>query len=134
MTALTALLGFTAWTLLLVFIVLFYRTGVVMVQRKPANSWPRGAQPEEGLMTRIGHAHLNCLETLPMFAAVVLAAHAMVKASVVDAVATWVLLARIAQSLTHMVGVTHWLVFIRANFFAVQLLLLAYMTWRLLAG
>jgi uncharacterized MAPEG superfamily protein len=133
--SLTALLGFTAWSLSLVFVVLLFRTSVVFLGKKRANSWPRGEKPpaeEPGLITRIGHAHLNTLEGLPIFAAIVLAASVAGKLAVTDAVALWVLYARIAQSVTHMIGVTHWLVFIRANFFAVQLLLYAYMIWGLL--
>jgi uncharacterized MAPEG superfamily protein len=134
-TSLTALLGFTGWTIALVFVVLLYRTGVVFARRHTANSWPRGQQPpkdEPGIVTRIGHAHLNCLEGLPIFAAIVLVAGAAGKYPVTDPVAMWVLYARMAQSVTHMIGVTHWLVFIRANFFTIQLLLYAYMIWGLL--
>lgn len=135
MTALSALLGFTAWTVALVFAVLLYRVGVVFARRQPANSWTRGAvnPSDPGLVARIQHAHLNCLESLPVFAAVVLAAHALGKAPVVDAVAAWVLYARLAQSGIHLIGTGAALVFVRANFFAVQLLLFAYMIWGLLA-
>jgi uncharacterized MAPEG superfamily protein len=131
---LTALLGFATWAVLLVFVVLLYRTGVVFAGKKRANSWLRGEAPpkdEPGLITRIGHAHLNCLEGLPIFAAIVVAAVAAGKLGVTDQVAMWVLYARIAQSVTHMIGVTHWLVFVRANFFTVQLILYAYMIWGL---
>ena len=133
-TSLTALLGFTAWAVLLVFVVLLCRTLVVFTGKHKANSWPRGEKPptdEPGLVTRIGHAHLNTLESLPVFAAIVLTAAVTGKAAVIDGIAMWVLYARIAQSVTHMIGVTHWLVFIRANFLAVQLLLFAWMIWGL---
>ena len=134
--SLTALLAFAAWAVFLVFIVLLYRTGIVFAGKRRANSWPRGDKPptdEPGVITRIGHAHLNALEGLPIFAAIILVAGAAGKFNVTDPVAFWVVAARIAQSVTHTIGVTHWLVFIRANFFAVQLLLYAYMIWRLLA-
>jgi len=133
--SLIALLGFAAWTVLLVFAVLLFRTALVFAMKKKANSWPRGQPPpadEPGIITRIGHAHQNCVEGLPIFAAIVAAATAAGKLGAIDAVAMWVLYARIAQSVTHMIGVTHWLVFIRANFFTVQLLLYAYMIWGLL--
>ena len=82
---------------------------------------------------RAKHAHLNCLENLPIFAAIVLAGVAMGKAPVVDQVAAWVLYARLAQSTVHLIGVNHWLVFIRANFLVVQAALFLYMIWGLLA-
>lgn len=130
--SLAGLLGFTSWALLLVFGVLLYRTAVVFMGRKKANSWGRGLPPpadEPGLVTRMGHAHQNTLEGLPVFAAIILVATLAGKLGVTDSVAMWVLYARIAQSVTHLIGTSHWLVFIRANFFAVQLLLYAYMIW-----
>jgi uncharacterized MAPEG superfamily protein len=129
--SLIALLGFVGWTVFLVFVVLLIRTVAVFTGRKKANAWPRGQPPpadEPGFVTRIGHAHLNCIESLPVFAALIAVAAASGQLGVTDKVAMWVLYARIAQSVTHMIGVTHWLVFIRANFLAVQLALFAYMT------
>jgi uncharacterized MAPEG superfamily protein len=134
--SLTALLGFAAWAVLLIFVVFLYRTAVVFAGRKAANAWQRAERPpadEPAIITRIGHAHLNTVENLPIFAAIVAAAAAAGKLPVTDTVALWVVYARIAQSVTHLIGTTHWLVVIRANFFAVQLLLYAYMIWGLLA-
>ena len=125
-TSLYALLAFTAWTLLLVFVVLLYRTGIVFMRRHPANSWPRGEKPptdEPGVVTRMGHAYLNCLEGLPVFAALIAIAAISGQLQYTDPLAPWVVVARVGQSVTHMIGVSHWLVFIRANFFAAQLLL-----------
>ena len=129
-----ALMGFAAWTIALVFGVLLYRTALVFTGRTPANAWPRGtANPADpGIVVRLQHAHLNCLEGLPIFAAIVLVAALAGKLGVTDQVAMWVLYARIAQSVTHLVGVNHWLVMLRATFFSIQLLLYAYMIWGLL--
>jgi uncharacterized MAPEG superfamily protein len=124
--SLYSLLGFVAWTLLLVFVVLLYRTAIVFARRKLANSWPRGEKPptdEPGVITRIGHAHLNCVESLPIFASLVAIAALSGQMQYTDPIAPWVVAARVGQSVTHMIGTTHWLVFIRANFFAIQLLL-----------
>lgn len=129
-----ALLGFAAWTILLVFAVLMYRTLLVFTGKTPANSWPRGTlnPSDPGIMVRIQHAHLNCLEGLPIFAAVLLVAGLSGKLPFTDTVAMYVLYARIAQTVTHLVGVNHWLVMLRATFFSIQLLLYAYMVWGLL--
>lgn len=133
MTGVTALIGFTAWTLLLVFVVFNWRFFEVL-RGRPANSWIRGAAvPSPGFITRVEHAHLNCVENLPVFAAIVIAAHLLERTGVVDDVGAFVLYARIAQSTVHMIGVSHWLVFVRANFYAVQLLLFAFMLWSLVA-
>jgi uncharacterized MAPEG superfamily protein len=136
MTGVTALIYFVLWTLLLVGIVLLYRTGLVFTGKTPANSWLRGTTnpSDPGFIVRASHAHQNCLESLPLFAAVVLSASVLGKQAVVDALAVWVLYARLAQSITHLIGVNHWLVMIRATFFTIQLALLAYMAWGLLGA
>jgi uncharacterized MAPEG superfamily protein len=134
MTAITALLLFAAWTLVLMFVYVGYRIVLVLSMKKPANSWGRDDKVDDpAFLVRAKHAHLNCLENLPVFAAIVLAAMALGKAPVVDAVAAFVLYARLAQSVVHLIGVSHWLVFIRANLLLVQALLFAYMIWGLLA-
>lgn len=132
---LAALLGFAGWTVILVTLVLFYRTFLVFAGRKRANSWLRGAEPpkdQSAFWTRAGHAHLNCLESLPIFAAIVIVASLAGKLEVTDKVAMFVLYARVAQTITHLLGTSHWHVFVRANFFAVQLLLYGYMIWGIL--
>src|SRR5262245_33518540 len=133
MTGITALLLFTAWTLVLMLIYVGYRVALVLSMKKPANSWGRDDQNiDPAFLVRAKHAHLNCLENLPVFAAIVLAAVALGKSPVVDQVAAFVLYARLAQSAVHLIGVNHWLVFIRANFLLIQAALFAYMIWGLL--
>ncbi|TJY65333.1 MAPEG family protein [Sinimarinibacterium sp. CAU 1509] len=129
----TALIGFTAWTLAIVFIVLNWRV-IEVLRGKPANSWTRGAAIESpSFVKRAEHAHLNCLENLPVFAVIVLAAQALGKSAVVDAVACWVLYARIAQSSVHLIGTQPMLVLVRASLYGIQVGLFAYMLWRLAA-
>jgi uncharacterized MAPEG superfamily protein len=134
MTGITALLLFAAWTLVLMFTYVGYRVALVLAMKKPANSWGRDDKVDDpGFIVRAKHAHLNALENLPVFAAIVLAAVALDKTPVVDQVAAWVLYARLAQSIVHLIGVNHWLVFVRANLLVVQAALFFYMIWGLLA-
>lgn len=134
MTGITALLLFATWTLVLMFTYVGYRVALVLAMKKPANSWGRDDKVDDpAFIVRAKHAHLNALENLPVFAAIVLAAVALDKAPVVDQVAAWVLYARLAQSLVHLIGVSHWLVFIRGNLLVVQAALFLYMIWGLLA-
>lgn len=134
MTALSALIGFTAWTLLLVLLVFAYR-GARFLTGKPINSWPRGAKPADDapLVKRIEDAHANCLENLPVFAVIVLAAAALGRLGAVDALAPFVLYARIGQSLAHLWGTGTLQVLVRASFWAVQLMLFVWMLFRLVA-
>jgi uncharacterized MAPEG superfamily protein len=136
MTSMQALLGFTAWTLLLVLIVFSWRGVAILLQGRKADSWTRGQQTAEDptLVRRIEHAHANCLENLPLFAVIVLAAAAMNKSAVTDHWAMYVLYARVAQSVTHMIGISHWLVMLRATFWSVQLALFVVMLFGLCCG
>jgi uncharacterized MAPEG superfamily protein len=133
--SLHALIGFTAWTLLLVLIIFSWRGIEIVINRKKADSWTRGKDtPEPALMLRIQHAHANCLENLPLFAVIVLAAAAMGKSAVTDPYAMYVLYARLGQSIVHIIGVNHWLVLLRATFWAAQLALFIVMLFGLCGG
>ncbi len=135
MLSMQALIGFTAWTVLLVLIIFAWRGIEIVINGKKADSWTRGKDVEEpGLIRRIEHAHINCLENLPIFAVIVLAAAAMGKSAVTEPYAMYVLYARLAQSVTHMIGVSHWLVMLRATFWAIQLILFVVMLLGLCCG
>ena len=134
MTAIQALLGFAAWTLLLVFGVFLYR-GLLFLTGTPINSWPRGAKPssDAAFAKRMEDAHANCLENLPVFAVIVLSAWAMGQLDTIAVLAPWVLYARIGQSLIHLTGVGQLQVLVRATFWSVQLGLMLWMLFKLLA-
>jgi len=135
MLSMQALIGFTAWTLLLVLVIFAWRGIEIVINGKKADSWTRGKDvAAPGLIRRIEHAHINCLENLPIFAVIVLAAAAMGKSAVTEPYAMYVLYARVAQTLTHMVGVSHWLVMLRATFWAIQLILFVVMLFGLCCG
>ena len=132
MTALQSLLGFVGWTLLLVLGVFLYR-GVRFLQGTPINNWPRGAKPTDDapIVRRLEDAHANCLENLPVFGAIVLAAAALGKLGAIDAIAPFVLYARVGQSAAHLSGTGKPNVFVRATFFVTQLGLFVWMLEKL---
>ena len=134
MTAIQALLGFAAWTALLILGVFLYR-GLRFVTGTPINHWPRGAKPttDAAFVKRLEDAHANCLENLPLFAVVVLGAAAMGRLEIIAALAPWVLYARIGQTLAHLAGTGQLHVLVRATFWAVQLGLMLWMLFKLLA-
>jgi uncharacterized MAPEG superfamily protein len=134
MTALQTLLGFAAWTLLLIAGVFLYR-GMRFLTGTPINHWPRGNKPADDapFVKRLEDAHANCLENLPLFAVIVLVAAAQGRLADIQALAPWVLYARIGQSLAHLSGTGPLNVFVRATFWTVQLALFGWMLVRLLA-
>ncbi|MDB5987356.1 MAG: hypothetical protein JWR16_2409 [Nevskia sp.] len=132
MTPITALIGFTAWTLLLVLVVFGYR-GIRVLSGTPINAWPRGAAlADPAFVKRVSDAHINCLENLPIFAVIVLSAAALSKLPAIALLAPYVLYARLGQSLTHLIGTSVPLVMIRATFWAIQLVLFVLMFKELL--
>jgi uncharacterized MAPEG superfamily protein len=114
--------------------VFLYR-GLRFVTGTPINHWPRGTKPanDAAFVKRLEDAHANCLENLPVFAVIVLGAAATGRLDVISALAPWVLYARIGQSLTHLTGVGQLHVLVRASFWSVQLGLMLWMLFKLLA-
>jgi uncharacterized MAPEG superfamily protein len=132
MASIHALLGFAAWTLLLVLIVFGYR-GFRFLTGTPINAWPRGTKPanEASFAIRAGDAHANAVENLVVFAAIVLAAQALGRADAIAAFACYVLYARLGQSVVHLIGTNQILVLIRATLWSIQLFLMFWMLWQL---
>ena len=132
--AVYALILFTGWTFLLVLAVFVYR-GLRLLQGTPINSWPRGSKSpgDAALVTRIADAHANCLENLPIFAVLVLSAHALGHTEATNQYAPFVFWARLGQSSAHLIGTSQPLVLVRATFWAVQLVCFGLMFASLLA-
>lgn len=131
--AVCTLLCFAALTAALPLAYAGYRVLLVLSRRAPANAWTRNAESwkDPALVTRLHHAHLNCVENLPLFAAVVLGAYASGQLPVVDKLAGLFLTLRLLQTGTHLVGTQPALVFIRANFWIAQMILIGYWISRL---
>lgn len=74
-TPLFALMGFVFWTVFIVLAIGGARIAQVASGKADINSFPAG-QPHGGdAYWRLNRAHMNCVENLPLFAAVVLAGH-----------------------------------------------------------
>lgn len=133
MTGIEALLYYVLWMVVLVLLYVGHRIPLVLIGRKPADTWTRGRTTDDpGWIVRAHHAHLNAVENLALFAAVVLAAAALGRNAVVDGLSAYVLYARIGQGLIHLLGTGFIHVLIRATLFLVQIVLIVYMAWMLL--
>ncbi len=124
-----ALLGFVIWTmLLLVGTVGKTRLTAVVRREAYANSFnpsvPHGSERYQRSM----RAHLNCLENLPIFAALVLLGTALaIPGSLFQIAAFTVLPARVGQSVAHVASGRNRAVLVRFAFFSTQLLCFAVM-------
>lgn len=130
------LLGFAAWTLLLLLTTVgAYRLSRVFRGRAGMGDFPADRVEGKPWYVRAMRAHANCIENLPVFAVLVyvLRTFAIVH-PVVDAVCVVILAARIVQSLVH-VGLvqTDRVVSVRFTFYFVQFLgfcaLIAMIVW-----
>lgn len=133
-TSMAALLGFAAWTLVLIVVMLGYRGTRVVAGQLKADAWTRGRAVEDPpVIKRLTDAHANCLELLPVVGAVLLAAAVTDNAAVTNGLALWLLAARIGQSVAHIISVHHLVIFFaRFPLFLVQVAILVY--WLLALG
>lgn len=121
-----ALIGYVAWTLLLLVGVVLYRTVLVLGGKRAANDFDPRGNDGSAFYGRLSRAHANCYENLPLFGALVLLAMVTGNGDITDPLARWVLVARFAQSIVHMISTSEMAVTIRVTFLLVQLGIEAY--------
>jgi uncharacterized MAPEG superfamily protein len=117
------LLGFAAWTLLTLFATVgVYRWTRILTGCAAISEWRADEVQGSEWYRRAVRAHLNCVENLPVYTAIVvvlLATH--LDTPVLDALAVTILVARICQTSIHlMLEQTNTIVAIRFTFFFVQ--------------
>ncbi len=125
--SLIAILGYAAWTLTLLVSIAGHRLALVLDGRRRANSFSPWGDDVSPFSARLCRAHANCVENLPIFAAIVAVAVLAGASQVTDPLALWVLAARIAQSTVHLSSTSTRAVTVRFAFMAAQMLVLA--TW-----
>lgn len=117
------LLGFAAWTLLLLMATVgVYRWGNILFAKAAIASFKHDA-PEGGWYQRGTRAHANCIENLPVFGVIVYLITVIgLDSPMVDAPCIATLAARIVQSCVHISHVqTNAFVAVRFSFYSVQL-------------
>ncbi|MDX2168147.1 MAG: MAPEG family protein [Deltaproteobacteria bacterium] len=132
-TTAIALTGFALWYVLLSVGMGLYRGRYMLGGRKSANSFATDGSDLDALGQRITRARDNCYETLPLFAALALAAFMAGRLDITDGLAMWVLYARIGQSVVHLASTSVPAVLVRANLFFLQMIIYAIWALRLLA-
>ncbi|MES2490327.1 MAG: MAPEG family protein [Pseudomonadota bacterium] len=134
MTGFVAVLLYVGWMQLLTLAYAFPRVPMALFGNRKFADWERAeANRDPPFMVRAKGAHLNCVENFPLFAAVVVVAALMGKSSVVDGLAFFILLARMGQSLSHLIGTAPALVLLRATFFLAQVGMIFWVCYQLIA-
>ena len=115
--------GFTAWTLSLVFFTIgLPRIGAVLAKRARPTSFDPSVPHGSDRYRRCMRAHANCVENLPVFAALVLLGSVLrIPGASFQIAAFAVLPARVLQSVTHVAAGNDTAVLVRFVFFSVQL-------------
>jgi uncharacterized MAPEG superfamily protein len=97
------LLGFAAWTLFtLCWSIGVYRWGLILLGRATIAEWRANVPQGSDWYQRAMRAHMNCVENLPLFAALVVALVATgLQSRIIDGLSVTFLAARIAQTFVH---------------------------------
>jgi uncharacterized MAPEG superfamily protein len=98
------LLGFAGWTLLILFATVgVYRWSRILTGRTAISAWRADEQQGSEWYRRAIRAHMNCVENLPIYTAIVVALLATrVTSPILDGLAIAILVARICQSAIHL--------------------------------
>lgn len=126
-----ALLGFIAWTLLLLVLMEVIRSKLVLTGAVPANGFNPENTNLSPFMQRLARAHANCLEGLPVFGGLLLLAAVAGKTAATDPLAFVLLGARIVQSVIHLASTSATAVTLRFLAFTVQMAIAVYWVIRL---
>ena len=124
--SLLALLGFVAWTLLLLVLMEVVRSKLVLTGEVAANGFNPDNTNLSPFMQRLARAHANCIEGLPVFGGLLLIAVVANKTHVTDPLASVLLGARVVQSCIHLASLSSAAVTARFTAFAVQVVIAVY--------
>ena len=118
--SLLALLGFAAWTLLLLMGIALLRSYYTLLGGRYANSFAVMGEDVSPFSARLCRAHANCYENLPTFAAIIAVAALSGNAQITEPLALWALAARVAQSTVHLISTRNRAVMLRFSLLMVQ--------------
>lgn len=124
------LLGFAAWTIaVLLGTIGYYRWSRILTGRDQISHFQADHAGGSDWYRRAIRAHANCLESLPIYTAIVVAIMASGKAGpLLDGLAITMLAARICQTIVHITcSPTNLATGVRFSFFAIQLICMIWM-------
>jgi uncharacterized MAPEG superfamily protein len=128
----TVLVGLTAWTLFLLILMETLRSRLILTKAIAANAFRPDNANLSPFMQRLARAHANCVESLPVFSALLVVAMLTNRTGVTDPLAPWLFAARLLQSGAHLASLSVPAVWIRFLAFAAQIAIAVYWSWALL--
>ncbi|WP_137934467.1 MAPEG family protein [Mesorhizobium comanense] len=127
-----ALTGFVSWALFLLIVMETLRTYLVVTGKVAANGFTPDNSGLSPFMQRLARAHANCIEGLPIFGGLLAIAIMTSRTGITDPLASWLLSARIVQSIIHLVSTSPTAVSLRFTAFAIQMAIGVYWSWKLM--
>jgi len=118
-----ALLAFATWTIAILMLgVGVYRWSLILTGKAELKSFHGDELRGSPFYQRAVRAHLNCVESLPVFAAIVLATQASgLHSATLDVLSAGVVAARVVQTSAHLASGSNAAIAVRSTFFSVQL-------------
>lgn len=130
--SLLVFIGFCAWTLTLLVLMELLRTRLVLTGKIASNAFRPDNANLSPFLQRLARAHANCVESLPVFGGLLLAAIVTGRTALTDPLAPWLLAARVVQSSIHLASLGVAAVNGRFAAFAVQVAICVYWAGALL--
>ncbi len=121
------LLAYAGWALFLLILLISARSLAVLSGKTKADGFPPYHYNPACPLNRLHRAYLNTLELLGILIVVGATALWLGNTELAACLLPWIVAARVAQSIIHLVGVNHWLVQIRFGFFLVQVALVSWL-------
>ena len=128
--ALTAYIG---WTMFLVVLMEVLRTRFLVTRTVAANEFRPDNSNLPPYMQRLARAHANCVESFPIIGGLLVVALLTNRTGITDALALWLLFARLLQSSIHAVSTNMLASWLRFFAFAIQIAIAIHWLWGLLA-
>ena len=126
---LTAYIG---WTMFLVILIEVLRTRFLLTRTVAANEFRPDNSNLPPYMQRLARAHANCVESFPIIGGLLVVALLTNRTGITDALAPWLLFARLFQSSIHAVSTNVLASWLRFFAFAIQIAIAVHWLWELL--
>jgi len=127
------LTAFIGWTLFLLILMEGLRVRFLFSNTVAANAFRPDNSNLPPYMQRLARAHANCVESFPIVAGLLIVALLTDRAGVTNALAPWLLAARLIQSSIHVVSTNLVASYLRFIAFTVQMAIAVYWLVALLA-
>lgn len=121
-----AVIGYLGWTVFLLAWLESYRTILVVKKEKAPNGFQTDGSDVPAFGLRLTRALGNTMESFAFIGGTMLLAIASGAAAITNPLALYVLVARVAQSVTHLISTSELAVQIRFVFFLVQQFIVIY--------